>query len=186
MNLESERLNLIEVTWNDVDDIHKLHSYEEVDEFNTLGLPKDIDETREVIRPMMEDRDVDIRKLYFWKIITKQDNEFVGIAGMNLSVNKFKLGEIYYKFMPGHWGKGYATESAKTLIQFGFRHLKLHRIEAGVATENIKSIRVLEKIGMTQEGIRRKILPIRGEWKDNFHYAIVENDPFPSEVKNAF
>ncbi|MDR1201453.1 MAG: GNAT family N-acetyltransferase [Tannerellaceae bacterium] len=49
--------------------------------------------------------------------------------------------------------------------------------EAGVATENIRSIKVLEKSGMIREGLRRKILPIRGEWKDNYHYAIVENDP---------
>ncbi len=49
-------------------------------------------------------------------------------------------------------------------------------MEAGVASENTRSIRVLEKIGMTKEGLRRKILPIRGEWKDNYHFAIVEDD----------
>ena len=53
----------------------------------------------------------------------------------------------------------------------------LHKVEAGVATENKKSVKVLEKTGMTREGLRRKILPIRGEWKDNYHYAIVEDDP---------
>lgn len=45
-----------------------------------------------------------------------------------------------------------------------------------MATENVASIRVLEKIGMQKEGLRRKILPIRGEWKDNFHYAVLEDD----------
>lgn len=59
-------------------------------------------------------------------------------------------------------------------MKFGFERLLLHRIEAGVATENIASIR--EKIGMQNEGIRRKTLPIRGEWKDNFHYAVLEDD----------
>jgi len=54
----------------------------------------------------------------------------------------------------------------------------LHKVEAGVATENHRSIRVLEKAGMTREGLRRKILPIRGEWKDNYHYAIVEGKKF--------
>ncbi len=53
---------------------------------------------------------------------------------------------------------------------------RLHKVEAGVAIGNIKSIRVLEKTGMTREGLRRKILPIRGEWVDNYHYAIVESD----------
>ena len=176
MELESERLRLKEVTWDDVKDIHELHSYPEVDEFNTLGLPKDIDETREAIRPMIEDMKAEARKLYFWKILTKTNNEFIGIAGMNLSANKFKLGEIYYKLMPAHWGKGYATEVSKTLINSGFEDFKLHKVEAGVATENIASIRVLEKCGMTREGLRRKILPIRGEWIDNYHYAIVEDD----------
>jgi hypothetical protein len=40
MELESTRLKLIEITWNDLEDIHTLHSIPEVDEFNTLGIPK--------------------------------------------------------------------------------------------------------------------------------------------------
>lgn len=177
MDLESKRLTLKEITWNDAEDIHKLHSFPEVDEYNTLGLPKNIDETNEVIRPMIDDQKAENRKLYFWKILLTETNEFIGIAGMNLSLNKFKLGEIYYKLLPTKWGNGYATEVSKTLIKSGFENFKLHKVEAGVSTENIASIRVLEKSGMTREGLRRKILPIRGEWKDNYHYAIVEDDP---------
>jgi len=79
--------------------------------------------------------------------------------------------------LPEHWNNGYATEVSKTLIHYGFENFHLHKVEAGVATGNIRSIRVLEKSGMTREGLRRKILPIRGEWIDNYHYAIVEDDP---------
>lgn len=68
-------------------------------------------------------------------------------------------------------------EFLKRLVNLGFEDFNLHKVEAGVATGNIKSIRVLEKTGMTGEGLRRKILPIRGEWIDNYRYAIVENDP---------
>lgn len=96
---------------------------------------------------------------------------------MTLSQDKFRLGEIYYKLRPLFWGRGYATEVAKTLIKAGFEDFELHKVEAGVATENKASIRVLEKAGMIREGLRRKILPIRGEWMDNYHYAIVEDDP---------
>ena len=84
--------------------------------------------------------------------------------------------EFYYKFFPEYWGNGFATETVKRIIQFGFEDCKLHRIEAGVATQNLASIKVLEKAGMKCEGIRRKILPIRGEWKDNYHFAILEDD----------
>lgn len=177
MKLKSNRLHLLEVGWEDVPDIHRLYSNEAVDQYNTLGIPKDIQETRDILRPSIEAQNAAKRNAFLWKIVIRETGEFIGVAGMTLSLNKFKLGEIYYKLLPGYWGHGYATEIAKTLISSGFNDFGLHKVEAGVATENIASIRVLEKSGMTREGLRRKILPIRGEWKDNYHYAIVEDDP---------
>jgi ribosomal-protein-alanine N-acetyltransferase len=177
MDLESIRLILKEIVWDDLEDIHNLHSFPEVDEFNTLGIPNNIEETKELICTMVDEQAKTPRKSYTWKIVLKDSNEFIGLAGMNLSCDKFKLGEIYYKLLPYHWNKGYATEVSKTLIKSGFEDFKLHKVEAGVSTENLKSIRVLEKSGMVREGLRRKILPIRGEWKDNYHYAIAEDDP---------
>ena len=97
---------------------------------------------------------------------------------MHLSGDRLRSADLYYSLMPDFWNQGYATEVVKRMILFGFKELKLHRIQAGVATGNERSIRVLEKVGMTREGLRRKILPIRGEWKDNYCYAIVEDDPF--------
>ncbi len=82
-----------------------------------------------------------------------------------------------FKLAPAYWGKGYATEVSKMLIETGFEVLKLHKVEAGADTENAASINVLEKSGMVREGLRRKILPIRGEWRDGYLYAITEDDP---------
>ena len=177
MIIEADRLLLHELTWDDLEDIHHIHSFPEVDEFNTLGIPKDLDETREVIREGIEKKDDPKRGAIHWKIILKETNAIIGLAGMFLSRDKFRLGEIYYKLIPEHWGRGYATEVSKALIKSGFKDLDLHKVEAGVAYENIGSIRVLEKSGMTREGLRRKILPIRGEWKDGYLFAIVEDDP---------
>lgn len=174
--LESDRLVLKEITWTDLENIHLLHSFPEVDKYNTLGIPKTLNDTKEALKPAIDDRQNQIRKKIAWSIFEKQTNQFIGEAGINLSANRFRLGEIYYNLIPESWTQGYGTETAKTLIRFGFDKLKLHKIEAGVATENMKSIKVLEKAGMTREGLRRKILPIRGEWKDNYHYAIVESD----------
>jgi len=176
MDLESERLRIQEITWEDIGNIHILYSLSETDEYNTLGIPKDIEETKDIVRPMIEAQRVDNRKSYSWKIVKKNSGEFIGMAGMTLSADRFRLGEIFYELLPSQWGKGYATELAKTLIKSGFEDFHLHRIEAGVATENIRSVKVLEKSGMIREGLRRKILPIRGEWKDNYHYAILEDD----------
>jgi len=177
MEIITERLLLRKITWNDLEDIHRLHSIPEVDEFNTLGIPGNLDETRELIRPEIESKKADPQSSYTWRILLKNTGDFIGLAGMTHSRDKFRLGEIYYKLLPAFWGKGYATEVAKNLIVVGFDKFGLHKVEAGVATENERSIHVLEKAGMIREGLRRKILPIRGEWKDNYHYAIVEDDP---------
>ena len=175
-NLVTERLLLSEVTIEDLDKIHQLHSIPEVDEYNTLGIPKTIKDTEKIISPYIKSQLKNPRDSYMWKIELKETNQFIGLAGLSLSNDKFKLGEIYYKLHPDYWGNGYATEIAKRLIKSGFEDFNLQKVEAGVATGNTKSIRVLEKIGMVREGLRRKILPIRGDWKDNYHYAIVKTD----------
>jgi hypothetical protein len=61
MEIESKRLKLSEISWDDLEDIHHIHSFPEVDEFNTLGIPKDIEETREVIRKDIEKKDDPLR-----------------------------------------------------------------------------------------------------------------------------
>lgn len=174
--LKSTRLLLREITWEDLSFIHHLHCQPEVDEYNTLGIPGTIEDTKKVIRPIINDQKTRVRRIFGWVILDRFNAQNMGMAGMSVTADRFNMGEIYYKLLPEFWGKGYATETSQTLIKFGFESLRLHRIEAGVATENIRSIRVLEKSGMTCEGIRRKILPIRGEWKDNYHYAIVVDD----------
>lgn len=176
MDIESSRLRLKEVSWDDLEDVHRLHSIPEVDEFNTLGLPKDLAETREVMREFIEGGDAQPRKFYAWMIQKKDTGENIGLTGLILSADKFRLGEIFYKLDPAFWQHGYATETARALIRAGFDNFGLHKVEAGVATGNERSIRVLEKAGMLREGLRRKILPIRGQWVDAYHYAIVEDE----------
>ena len=174
--LKSKRLKLVEITVNHLEEIHSLHSIPEVDEFNTLGIPDNLRDTIDFMQPIIKDQLNEKRQHICWSVMEVNKNKFIGLAGLVLSDDRFKMAEIYFKLMPRFWGNGYATELAKRIFQFGFNDLNLHRIEAGVATDNSKSIRVLEKLGMTREGIRRKILPIRGEWKDNFHYAILEEE----------
>ncbi len=53
-DLITERLILAEVTWDDLEEIHRLHCVPEIDEYNTLGIPANLDETREIMRPFIE------------------------------------------------------------------------------------------------------------------------------------
>jgi RimJ/RimL family protein N-acetyltransferase len=171
---ERTRLRLIELS--DLASIHRLHSLPEVDEFNTLGIPKDIDETASVIKPWIDENQSEGVKRYTLAIEHKSDARFIGLFGLSLGSEKYKRAEVWYKIHPDFWRKGYATESLRAVIDYGFKTLKLHRIEAGCAVNNLGSIKVLEKGGMTREGRGRQTLPLKTGWSDHFEYSILESD----------
>jgi ribosomal-protein-alanine N-acetyltransferase len=105
---------------------------------------------------------------YTFIIKLVQTNQFIGLIALNLGKPNFKIAEVWYKLHTAYWRQGYTKEALATLLKFAFLDLKLHRIEAGCAVGNIASIKVLENAGMTREGRKRKVLPIRGEWIDNY------------------
>ena len=85
--------------------------------------------------------------------------------------------EIGWVFHPGWHGRGYATEAARALLDYGFRELGLHRIIATCQPENPASYRVMEKIGMRREGHFRKCIYRGGEtWWDEYFYAILAEE----------
>ncbi|WP_339838934.1 GNAT family N-acetyltransferase [uncultured Maribacter sp.] len=172
----TERIKLRLITFSDLNSIHKLHSLPETDEFNALGIPEDIEETKSIITPWIAENKLSKIKNYTFAIENRLDREFIGLFGLKLGTEKYKRAEVWYKIHSDFWKKGYATESLKAVINFGFENLKLHRIEAGCAVENIGSIKVLEKSGMLREGRLRQVLPLKSGWSDNFEYSILETD----------
>jgi RimJ/RimL family protein N-acetyltransferase len=156
--------------------IHNLHSLPETNEFNTLGIPNNLDETESVIKPWIFDNQQKEVKNYTFAIEQIATSRFIGLIALKLGNPKYRRGEVWYKFHSDYWGKGFGTEALNRILDFGFGELKLHRIEAGCAVNNVGSIKVLEKVGMIREGRKRQVLPLRTGWSDNFEYAIVETD----------
>jgi RimJ/RimL family protein N-acetyltransferase len=113
---------------------------------------------------------------YTFIIVDKQNEEPIGLFGLNLKPKQYKGGEIWYTIHPKYWNKGYATEAVNRIVEFCFNELKLHRIQAGCAVDNVASIKVLGKAGMTKEGRGRQILPLSSGWSDNYEYSILETD----------
>ena len=164
----------------DVEEIHVLHSLPETDEFNTMGIPENMDATKQLVSEWMSVQDELPGKKYVF-CIENTESAFVGLIGLTMGKPAYKNAEAWFKLRPNYWNKGYATEALKVILDFSFKDLKLHRIEAGCAVENKASKRVLEKVGMIKEGHCRKLLPIRGQWVDNFEFAILETDFYDNE-----
>lgn len=173
--LKSDRLTLREINEGDLDFIHQLHSLPEVDQYNTLGIPENKLATKKLMSEWLEAM-VQTPKNRYVFLIENRNQEPIGLFGLNNGKPNYAKAEIWYKLHPHFWAKGFATEAVKMVLHFCFKELQLHRIEAGCAVGNTGSIRVLEKAGFIKEGRTRKLLPIRGEWHDNFGFAILEDD----------
>ena len=176
VELITHRLRLRLVTISDLEWIHELHSLPETDKYNTLGIPNNLAETKSVIQSWIIENQQEKIKNYTFAIENTSTRKGIGLIGFKLGVEKYKKGEVWFKLHSNQWSKGYATESLKKVIDFGFKTLHLHRIEAGCAVANTASMKVLEKVGMYKEGRKRQILPLKSGWSDNFEFSILETD----------
>lgn len=176
LQIDTDRLLLRLIDITDLEAIHELHALPETDAYNALGIPKSIEETEEIIQPWIEENNLEEIKNHTFAIELRNTKEFIGLFGLKLGPAKYKRGEVWFKLQVEQWKKGYATEALKAVLTYGFTTLKLHRMEAGCAVENIGSIKVLEKAGMIREGRKRQVLPLKTGWSDNFEYAILDSD----------
>jgi RimJ/RimL family protein N-acetyltransferase len=86
-----------------------------------------------------------------WAVFTNEGSRYVGHAGIYPRPARKEDWEFVYFLRPEAWGKGYATEIARKIIEYGFEELKLSEVFATVDDEHLASIRVLGKAGMSFE-----------------------------------
>lgn len=84
-----------------------------------------------------------------WAVFASGDSRFVGYAGIRPRPTKPEQWEVVYVLKQEEWKKGFATEIARRLIEFGFDELNLPEVFATVDDDNFPSIHVLEKTGMS-------------------------------------
>lgn len=116
----------------------------------------------------------------YYLAVTIADDVLVGFARLGLDgVQAAKLG---YAIAADYWGRGYATDAARTLVDFGFRELKLHRISAAMGPDNTASIVIAHRLGMTYEGRIRDHVYTNGQWRDSLLYSILFDEWIPGEA----
>jgi ribosomal-protein-alanine N-acetyltransferase len=116
------------------------------------------------------------RAVRFW-LFRKDDlqQEYIlgGFAFSNIVRGAFQSCHLGYYMDGAAINQGYITEALRRGITFAFDELLLHRIEANVMPRNVRSRRVLEKLGFEYEGLSRRYLKIAGVWEDHIHYVML-------------
>jgi ribosomal-protein-alanine N-acetyltransferase len=120
------------------------------------------------------------RSHYFMAMLLKDGSQIIGEAGFSIESRGADgndgVADIGYFLFPEYWGKGYASEAARLLIEYCFTKMKLHKVTASCDAENRASEQVMIRCGMQREGLRRKHRLLDGEWRDRLEYAILSED----------
>lgn len=171
----TERLLLRDLMEADWQSVHSYASDPEVVRYMNWG-PNTEEETKGFIQRALAGQNEKPRRNYTVAIVVRNENELIGGCSICVSNVDNREGWIGYCLNRHFWGKGYATETANALVDFGFDKLSLHRIFATCDPANTASAHVLEKIGMKREGRIREHMWAKGKWRDSLLYAILEQE----------
>ncbi|MFB6454114.1 GNAT family N-acetyltransferase [Chitinophaga sp. Hz27] len=176
LQIHTDRLLLRDFLQSDWASLHALYMLPETIRYNPSGYPENEAATKRLVEAWLH-QSFDVDRIYYTvAIIDPVTKAFIGMISLDLGEKKYARAEIWYKLMPEYWGRGYATEAMQAMLGFGFDELKLHRIECGCSIHNTASYKVMEKVGMKREGIKRSVLPLADGWHDAYIYAILEEE----------
>lgn len=171
--LETERLVLRPVTFDDVPAIHQYCSDPDVARYTTWHPHQSLLETQAYVGAVQDQYDRDEPSP--WGVEHRAEGVLIGTCGFVARSPEHHRAELGYTLARRYWGQGYMTEAVRAIIAFAFDHLDVNRIEAVCDAENLASARVLEKSGLAFEGILRDYLLIKGRYRNVRMYAAVKN-----------
>lgn len=113
-----------------------------------IGGPRSAESSKELLKKAIQQDQKHGFGLGF--VFNKENNQFVGRAGLiHLGFDDNNLDiEIVYRLHKIYWGRGYATELSRALIQWGFNNLPVKRLVATINPDNFSSKKVLQKSGL--------------------------------------
>jgi ribosomal-protein-alanine N-acetyltransferase len=113
----------------------------------------------------------------YWGMELKSSGALIGATDFYNFNNISDNCEIGFSLGYNWWNQGYGTESLRALVEFGFKHMNIHKISAAHNTDNPASGKIMEKVGMQKEGlIRHMIRNAKGHYKDCNVYGILQED----------
>jgi ribosomal-protein-alanine N-acetyltransferase len=170
----TERLVLRRYTHDDIPDVLGFASHPSVAKIISKGIPATEEVVRNYIDLQNSYQPFEKDKVFEVAIERREDGKVIGLVG--LICQDYQQGEMGWALGVDYRGQGYATEAARALMDYGFRSLALHRIHADTSTDNVASLRIMERLGMRREGLLRGAVYEEGHWVDRYVYGILADE----------
>ena len=175
MQILTERLLLREYTETDWPAVLEYQRDPRYLRFNSWN-DRTEEQVRAFVQAFVDAQREQPRKRFAFAVTLKANGQLIGNCNIRKNRPEDRVAEMGYEIAPLYWGKGYATEAARAIVELGFGPLDLHRVSAWCIAENTGSSRVLEKLGMRLEGRLREQEWVKGRWWDELLYAILDRE----------
>jgi ribosomal-protein-alanine N-acetyltransferase len=110
---------------------------------------------------------------YSWAMLSQGDQAFVGCCDLSEIDRWHHRAEIGFIIDRRYWGDGLATEALRAVIDHAAQHLRLKRLYARAHLGNLRSVRLLRKLGFAQEGVLRGHVERDGERRDCLMFGLL-------------
>lgn len=115
--------------------------------------------------------------LFYFLLIDKTNGKVIGECGFHSWNKAHHRAELYYHLKnDSDKRKGFMTEAVKEVLNYAYNELKLHRVQALVARENIASIKLLERFKFKKEGVLREDYLVDGKMEDSVCYSLLKHE----------
>ena len=105
------------------------------------------------------------------------DDRLVGqVVVSGITLGSARWAQVGYWIARDHAGRNITTVAVALVCDHLLQTLHLHRVELAIRPENVASLRVAQKLGFVEEGMRRRYLHIAGAWRDHLTYSILAED----------
>ncbi len=173
-NLESDRLLLRRITNDDVQEVFELRSDTEMMKYIPRPLLTHRDEALAHIK-MINDK-IENNEGINWAVTLKGSPKLLGVFGLYRIQWEHFRAEIGYMLLPEYQGKGITTEAISLLIDYGFKEMKMHSLEAVIDPRNTASARVLEKSKFRKEAHFIENECYDGVFRDTAIYSLLQKN----------
>jgi RimJ/RimL family protein N-acetyltransferase len=174
--LRTERLDLRPPLESDLDAFYEMRSDPEVARY-LYDDPMTVERAREKLAVRIAGSELAAEDDWLATVVVERaSGAVVGDLGLCWRSVEHRTGEVGFVVHPAYQGRGYATEAARRLIDWGFRVFGLHRVIGTTEARNAASARVLERLGMRLEGHFVESEWVKGEWQSELQYAILDRE----------
>ena len=171
MILQTSRLTLRPMTIADAEPLHAIMSDAEVMAFWDVSEFEDIELTTLILKSQLAG--MKAKKSAYWAMELSSDKTFIGCCDLSEIDRWHHRAEVGFIVAKAYWGDGYAQEAMGAVLDHAAQSLKLRRLSARTHLGNIRSVRLLEKLGFIHEGLLRGFVDREGERRDCLLFGLL-------------